>query len=474
MRKKSYLITLDQEPLRMSAIVELEAWHDKIELLEIEIQKYHDTDFKLYDDWLRLTMGNLQTEINLLFEKYKKLSLFHNWIVLTSEEKNISLPHAFYLMSEEELKFQKGSSEEKELIEKLRKERTNRIHAQLKSENEDDDDEFESELDPDNEKHNDECLEGDDWIKNKEGKIREQREKFKKEILFFEGLTDKKLVKLMRQFDEGISLISNCVFICSLCYRFDIIERIWNFTPLKIKTHFNADFKKQMGITLDQYLLNIKKDAQRSSSSAENDEEFNFKAHFENLFSSSKNEISPENIEVAKIVYRRIMMKIHPDKLSTDFATNKKNWLDRLWKKIQTAYNKTDVKALQNLHLQVLITLKKYDELDYSDLKAGSKLLQSELMRIEKSHEETLQHPAWGFSKLKSYKKLEKIIAEPYKKTSRDLKKDIKRIEGVHETLKDFAESIKAVGGFRQAIRRKPVQRSKKRKSTNEYQPSLV
>jgi hypothetical protein len=150
MRKQSNLITLDQQPLRMSAIGELETWHDKIELLEIEIQKFHDTDFKLYNDWLRLTLGDLQNEINSLIDKYKKLALFHNWVVHTTEEKNVSLPHAFFLMSEEELKFQKGSKEEKEQIEKLRKDRTNKINSELKSEIEDDfidddEDEFESE-----------------------------------------------------------------------------------------------------------------------------------------------------------------------------------------------------------------------------------------------------------------------------------------------------------------------------------------
>ncbi len=476
MRKNTNLIALDQQPLRLQAINELETWHDKIELLEIEIQKFHETDFKLYNDWVRLTLNDLQEENNLLIDKYKNLALFHNWVVFTTEDKNISLPHAFFLMCEEELKFQKGSDEEKEQIGKLRQERTNKINTKLKSENKNDfsdEDEFESEPDQDNDKQSDDNLDDSDWIKKEELQIRLMREKFQKEILFFESLTDKKIVKKMRQFDEGINLMSDCVYICSQCYRFDIVERIWNLVPLKIKAHFNADFKKQMGVTLDQYLINVKNDAQRSSNSDEDGDEFNFKTHFENPFSNSNKEILPENIEVAKIVYRRIMMKVHPDKLSTEFATTKKNWLDRLWKKIQTAYDKTDVKALQNLHLQVLVTLKKYDDLDYSDLKAGAHLLQSELARLGQSHQATLQHPAWGFSKLKSYKKLEKLVAEPYKKTSKELKKDIKRLEGTHAALKDFVDSVQAAGGFRRSSRRRPTQRHKKQHRSDERQYNL-
>jgi hypothetical protein len=476
MRKNLNLITLDQRPLRKSAIRELESWHDKIELLEIEIQKFHDTDFKLYNDWLRLTLADLQSETNSLIDKYQKLAIFHNWVVFTAEERNISLPHAFYLMAEEERIFQKGTQEEKEHIEKIRKERTKKIHSELKSDDEDgfneDEDEFDSEPDA-NDSEYENTDSDDDWLKTEEREIRSMREKFKKEILFFEGLTDKKLVKTMRQFDEGINLMANCVYICSLCYRFDIVERIWDFVPLKIKTHFNADFKKQMGVTLDQYLINVKNDAQRSSTQEDNDEEFNFKAHFENPFSNPTKEFPPENVEAAKIIYRRIMMKVHPDKLSPEFVTVKKGWLDRLWKKIQGAYDKSDVKALQNLHLQVLVTLKKYDELDISDLRAGSQLLQSELARLGKSHEDTLQHPAWGFSKLKSYKKLEKIVAEPYKNTSKDLKKDIKRIESMHADLKEFVDTIQAAGGFGRTRRRKPVQRRKKRQTTSSQQPSL-
>lgn len=476
MRKNSNLITLDQRPIKKSAINELESWHEKIELLEIEIQKFNDTDFKLYNDWLRLTLADFQSETNLLIDKYQKLALFHNWVVFTAEVKNISLPHAFFLMSEEERTYQKGTQEERDRIEILRKERTNKINFELKSEDEDDfsdEDEFEDESAADEDEHNSAESDSDAWLKKAEYEIQSMREKHQKEILFFEGLTDKKIIKTMRQFDDGINLLAHCVYICSLCYRFDIVERIWGFVPLKIKTHFNLDFKKQMGVTLDQYLINVKNDAQRSSNQDDNDEEFNFKAHFENPFSTKKNEVLPENLEVAKIVYRRIMMKVHPDKLSTEFVNTKKNWLDRLWKKIQGAYDKTDVKALQNLHLQVLITLKKYDDLDFSDLRSGSQLLQSELTRLEKSHEDTLQHPAWGFSKLKSYKKLEKIVAEPYKKTSKDLKKDIKRIEGTHEALKEFVDTIQAAGGFGRTRRRKPVQRRKKRQSHNPQQPSL-
>lgn len=229
-----------------------------------------------------------------------------------------------------------------------------------------------------------------------------------------------------------------------------------------------------MGVTLDQYLMNVKEDAKRTSNDDEFGEEFDFKSHFENPFTNkTKAEAVPETLEAAKIVYRRIMMKVHPDKLSADFVHTKKNWLDRLWKKIQSAYDQTDVKALKNLHLQVLVTLKNYDDLDLSDLRAGTQLLKAELARLGKSHEDTVQHPAWGFSKLKSYKKLEKIVAEPHKKTSKELKKDIKRIEGTHAALKDFVDSVQAAGGFGRTRRRKPAQRRKKQPKTNEHQTAL-
>ena len=474
MKKDRNLITLDQRPLRTSAINELEKWHDKIELLEIEIQKFHDTDFKLYNDWLRLTLADLQEENNTLIDKYQKIALFHNWVVFTADEKNISLPHAFFLMSEEELKYQKSSPEEKEQIEKLRLARTKKIHAELKSDNEDDfgdEEDFESDAEQYGDEKIDEDRERDSWIEKEEREIRLQRERFQKEILFFESLTDKKIVKKMRDFGEGINLISTCVYVCSLCYRFDLVERIWAFAPLKIKTHFNTDFKKQMGVALDQYLMSVKEDARRTSN---DDEEFDFKSLFENPFTSkTKTEAVPETLEAAKIVYRRIMMKVHPDKLSADFVNNKKDWLDRLWKKIQSAYVQTDVKSLKNLHLQVLVTLKNYDDLDLSDLRAGTQLLQAELARLGKSHEDTLLHPAWGFSKLKSYKKLEKTIAEPYKKTSKELKKDIKRIEGTHAALQDFVNSVQAAGGFGRTRQRKPTQRRIKQPKFNEHQLAL-
>lgn len=468
------LIVLDQKPLRMDAIQGLEAWHEKIEQLEIEIQKFHDTDFKLYSDWLRLIQNDLQEKNNLLIDKHKKLALFHNWVVFTAEEEDTNLPYAFFLMSEEEQRFQKGSKETKELIEKLRQERNEKIHARLKSETEDefyDEDELRDEL---HDAMDDEDFYDHDGLEKEETAILSMREKFQKEIIFFESLTDKKIVKKMRQFNEGMDLISTCVYICGLCHRFDIIERIWALVPSKLKTHFNKDFKEQMGCTLDQHLINVKNDARSKFSTEGNDEDFDFKAHFENLFSKPKPETSPENLEVAKIFYRRIMLKIHPDKLSVDFVEAKKNWLDQLWKKIQIAYDKTDVQALQNLHLSVLVALKKYDELDYSDLKAGTHMLQGELTRLGKSHEDTLQHPAWGFSKLKSYKKLQKMAAEPYKKTSKEIKKAIKELEETHAALKELVDAaVDNSGTFRRKARPKPVQRRKKRSTAIERQQNL-
>jgi hypothetical protein len=157
------------------------------------------------------------------------------------------------------------------------------------------------------------------------------------------------------------------------------------------------------------------------------------------------------------------MMKIHPDKLSPDFAANKKAWLDRLWKKIQVAYDRANVQSLQNLHLQVLITLKKYEELDYSELRSGSLLLKKELSRLERVNQDTLEHPAWGFSNLKSYKKLEKVIAEPFKENAKGIKKEIKRIAKIHETLKMHVHSILARGGFGKSKKTRSVSRRKKK-----------
>jgi hypothetical protein len=82
-------------------------------------------------------------------------------------------------------------------------------------------------------------------------------------------------------------------------------------------------------------------------------------------------------------------------------------------------------------------------------------------------------HPAWGFSKLKSYKKLEKTIAEPYKQNSKNIKKDIKRIEGIHAGLRELVESIQAAGGFARSRRRKPVQRRKKPQGTTKHSHSV-
>lgn len=115
------------------------------------------------------------------------MALFHNWVVLTAEEKIFHYLTHSILCLKKSLNFKKARTKKKNRLKITWKERTNKIHAELKSEseddpNDDDEDEFESESDQDNDEQNDDSLDDNDWIKKEEGEIRQQREKFKKKF----------------------------------------------------------------------------------------------------------------------------------------------------------------------------------------------------------------------------------------------------------------------------------------------------
>ncbi|MBL7556567.1 MAG: hypothetical protein JNM24_12175 [Bdellovibrionaceae bacterium] len=435
------IIWIDQKPLIQKAIEDLEAWHEKIESLEIEIQRFQDKDLKLYNEWYTLTSQIYQKEIDQIFEVYRKLAEFHNWIIYTAEDQNITLPEAYYLMAQEEEKFSNGTEREREQIQKIRDGRQRAIDGNL-----DDDEPFaEDELSEEEQRQ------------HAEEKISDARAYHERELDIYEAMSEKEIRKIMKDPSDGLMLLIQCVTICLETYRFDLILKIWNATPPKIKKTFNKGFQKEFGMSLDD-LLNRATDKAREDAGVEDDEDFDFARHFEDPFMRSKPKTKPkqtEDSELAKIFYRRLMLKIHPDKLSKEFMVVKKPWLDRLWKKIQLAYNDVNVSSLQNLYLQVLISLKQYDEVTYSELKHGSELLKKEFSRIRDSQAGNLSHPAWGFSALKSYKKLERQISEPYMESKKRLLHDKARLEDLHASLKLSAESALRNGGFQPIRRRK-------------------
>lgn len=430
-------MVIDQAPLIEQAIAELEDWHNKIERLEVQIQLFHDKDLKLYNEWHQLTSQIYQKEIDSIFEVYRTLTEFHNWIVYTADEKNISLPEAYHLMTEENERYQKGNVEERAHIQSLRERRQKFIDGHM-----DEEDRDEATFDE---------LSGEDHRQSAEEQMHESRAYHETELKYFEELTDKQIKKIMKDASDGLMLLVQCVTICLETYRFDLILKIWNATSSHIKKTFNKGFKNEFGMNLDDLLARANQRARAEAGVDEDEEDFDFARHFENPFSRSapkQKQSKPEDTELAKVFYRRLMQKVHPDKLTNEFVSLKKDWLDRLWKKIQVAYTDLNVTTLQNLYLQVLISLKHYDEVTYSELLYGSELMKKELGRIHNSQSQNLAHPAWGFSKLKSYKKLEKQIAEPFIENKKRLLYDKTRLEDLHASLKLSVESALRSGGF--------------------------
>lgn len=455
------LIHIDQVPIRNQAILNLEMWNNKIDLIEDELQKFQETEVKLYNDWLNLTTRKLQSEIMLLYEKYEKIGRFNNWFVLISEELNITLIHAYFLMREEESKYQRASNIEKEEIEKNREMRDKKISEKMKSQYFED---IEEEQDfPDNDSEQDKDKSSDQFNYNEREKhFQQNRKKFNKELKSIEKMSEQQILKSMKSIKLGVEFITEVILICIQCNRFDLVEKYWRLTPEKIKVKFNLEFKSQMGCTLDIFIEEVKNENFHSDQQSDGGDGVDLNSDTLSELINDKNDLNLEEQETAKIIYRKVMMKIHPDKLTPEFALANKKWLEYLWKKIQNAYDKSDILALQTLRLQILVKLKHYDELDLSELKLASKLLEADFNRICLLQSDIINHPAWGFSKLNSYKHLEKKVSEPYKANLRKLKKEIKVIEKQHAAISKMADMIVASGGFGPI----KVKKSKKKRKT--------
>ncbi len=136
-----------------------------------------------------------------------------------------------------------------------------------------------------------------------------------------------------------------------------------------------------------------------------------------------------------KALYRKIVRKIHPDQFSEDVTPEIKSWLGGLWHKVVHFYDKEDAQSLEALHHKIVLRLKKYDELSVSEIHAAARSLEKELQELLREQKNSRQGPAWNFSELKNYKKVENQVTKPFRLEKKRILENIEELELEHEIL---------------------------------------
>jgi hypothetical protein len=458
------LLVIDETPLRKIAIRSVQKWFKKIEDVEKSALKFSQTDLKLYTDWFNLSIQPLQKEIELIRRDFLKLAEFHNLMVSISLSKKIPMPSAYLFLMEEDEQYQNGDEHVRTMIDARRKKRALDLENELYGSSHDD----RTYSDEDSSYSEQESLRDlYEQAQADEERIRENRESNLEYIERYELLSDNDLREYMKDFDTACGFVLDACSVLLPAARVDLLRRIWQFTPVRARTYVNKKIKKSFGAALDDLIDAIDEQVEIRSRLfyEESENDWDFKETY--TPSRTPSELKEDDQLRMKSIFRKIVRRIHPDHLKVEEVGHLKQWFALIWRKVAEAHEKNDLSKLTSLHHKIMVALKEFDQLALSELKEAGQSLETEYRSLCEEVSDLKESPAWNFSKLKNYEKLQAKESKPYLMQIQQLNREVAEMQKQRQEIERIAELMKT-GEFRfhdraQRVRRRPSRRRNRR-----------
>jgi hypothetical protein len=425
----------------------------------------------------RVAFNPLIDSIDETRREFLRVAEFHNLIVMISKEKNIPMPAAYLFLKDEEEQYKNGDNETRAKIDAIRANRVKALEDEIlqetKKQNECDcefcrqmrseSSQPETDNDSDDNNNNDGgSLRSDlfkdavETMKHEEELAQKSREKFKKQIEYYESVSDKKLTKIMRSFEEGLTFLMEAISILTQSSRVDLLRRIWKFAPGSLKTLINKRAKLDFSISIDDMMNDLEERDQiradffafQGNGGEDGTGEDNFDSDFF-MGPGFKNEKPKKDLKEddkirIKSLYRKIVRKIHPDNFNFEVPSELKSWFNIIWQKVAKAHKEEDLEKLTVLHHKIVIALSEHDELGISDLNTAAISLESEYKALLEEYSSLKDSPAWNFSQLKDFKKLKSKLSKPFLRQQKELKEDLEDLKAQRAEIERVAGLIKA------------------------------
>jgi hypothetical protein len=456
------LLVVDDIKIRKDAFRDVEKLIKKLERLEAHLDIFQNDDQRLFYDWVNLTFRKHRLEIEDLHSELRSLMRFHNWMIGLAKLESLSLPEALLKLRKEELNYKNGSEIERIKIDEIRRQREKFIMEEMEREfGESDDAEYGFDVEDTTDDEND-----DENIDSPNPSRTDKDERLFQEL---NRLSDKKLSKICKSFDEARLLLSQAFDLIRSNSDVKLILRIWDSCSAGMQDRLSKDFRKSTGASLNATMEEMR----TFNDPAEADENFDeddskqesedFGEHF--IGASQKNRKkapSAESFELIKLTYRKLVRALHPD-LQTDEKVSKDqqtHWQKKLWFQVQSAYQAQDLATLERLMTLVLVRERRLNDLRLSEIKKSSDLLLSHIAFMESDIKKLKSLPAWGFSRKKDSSALERKIGKEVETERADIQERIDELTCYHEHLTLIAELER---DRPRRARRKPPKRSKRK-----------
>ncbi len=400
------VLIIDNGPLKRQAAEQAHAWLKKIEEFELALKKFNDIDQPLFTEWYNLTTHPLREELEVLTDEYLRLIEFHNTMIFIVNDQDVSMAQAYLILKEENERFVSGDTGVRSEIEKLRELRKKLIEDDLGPEK-------------DFERHRSRGADGP-------GDSQPDQDEDNDRLRFFENLTDSQVSEILRDPEDGASFLMNAIAILLQASRGDLLKKFWKLAPGALKKNLNQMARKNLGHSLEDLFEERPGGFQQDNDAS--------KMAKPKPPSRQETKAEDERLKL-KTLYRKIVRKIHPDQFSEDVTPEIKSWLGGLWHKVVHFYDKEDAQALEALHHKIVLRLKRYEELSVSEIHAAAKSLEKELQELLQEQKNSRKGPAWNFSELKNYKKVQNQVSKPFRLEKKRILENIEELELEHQIL---------------------------------------
>jgi hypothetical protein len=405
------LLIIDDRRLRGEAFAHAEKFIGKIDRLEAAMQSFRDHDQKLFNNWYELTFRSEKVAVEKFKEEFRSLIRFHNWVVATARLQGISMPEAYWLMDKERERYARGDAETRRLIDETRRARERAIREDMERE-------------------------------AREEQEAEQASRFSLEDI--REMSEIKLNKLCSDPETAFDLLEQTLERSRARRDFEAFLRVWKAVPPRIQREFARAFKEDKGISLYEIIekveaaLKADQEASIEESDGESDSpQGEFK--LDNSEAGASAASAPRLEERLKLMYRKLVRRLHPD-----LHGEMQPWQKKIWDRAQKAYSDKDHGAIDRLYRLTMLRLRELSDLTMSEIHESYSWLKNEFSELEREAKNLKRLPAWGFAKRKTYEPLTKKILKDFDREIDIIKDEIEGVQMEHELL----ESLYHAGAY--------------------------
>jgi hypothetical protein len=458
-RQKYGLLVIDDRHIWQEAFKNAEQALKKLDRLEAAVEAFHHEDQRLFNNWYELTFRIELARAEEARLELQKLVRLHNWMLAVAQILDLAMHEAFRIVKEEQEAYENGDERERQSIDCTRRERDDFIRAEMAKQFAQEGFDHDPMFDDEDPEEPDE----EDFIgqKDSRGRTSYQEELFN----HVKDLTDEKLREFCKKKQIAFDLLS-IALMAETAAEFPVFFRVWSFTPNRLKDEFSRQFASTARVSLEEVMDDMRAEMQGPSSRDSQyakqyaKEEAADGNAFSRGFIGSKNEgekiLSPgEELERLKLIYRKLVRRLHPDLQDPALDGKQSVWQKKIWDRAQTAYQNGRLEQIERLYKLTLLRQKQVNDLTLSEIYQSETWLKAERDRLELETYRLKRLPAWGFSRKKSFGSLEK-------KVRKELEQEIAPLLGELEYLREEHELLQTISHeYREGRRRKGGSRRK-------------